>query len=114
MTDNWDDIKVGDRVRLTGHGEVHEFTVQKPRGGDGGIASAENYFYRHHRWTVEILQPPLPTEPGLYVTPDWGGLIDGLWLFNGATWYEMEDGEQRRNPGEVPRDLVPLVKGERA
>lgn len=49
----FENVNVGDRVRLTGHGEVHEVTVYAA-GGEyiGGI---HNTFLSNEGWTVDIL-----------------------------------------------------------
>lgn len=60
-------VNVGDRVRLTGHGEVHEFTVT--RTGGGYISSTHNRFEDDlEGWTVDILAPTEPTTNGTLVT----------------------------------------------
>ena len=53
------DVKVGDRVRLTGNGEVHEFEVQDIESNV--LKSEHNAFYYDDDWDAEILQKPLPT-----------------------------------------------------
>ena len=59
-------VNVGDRVRLTGHGEVHEFTVDKT-GGEY-IESRHNTFLDNEGWTVDILAPTEPNANGTIVT----------------------------------------------
>lgn len=59
-------VNVGDRVRLTGHGEVHEFTVV--RTGGEYIESEHNTFLSNEDWTVDILAPTEPTANGTLVT----------------------------------------------
>lgn len=63
----FENVNVGDRVRLTGHGEIHEFTVT--RTGGGYISSTHNRFEDDlEGWTVDILAPTEPTANGTIVT----------------------------------------------
>ena len=62
----FENVNVGDRVRLTGHGEVHEFTVDNT-GGEY-IESKCNVYNATHGWTVDILTPTEPTANGTLVT----------------------------------------------
>lgn len=62
----FENVNVGDRVRLTGHGEVHEFTVDNT--GVGYIESKCNVYNATHGWTVDILAPTEPTANGTIVT----------------------------------------------
>lgn len=60
-------VKIGDRVRLTGNDEVHEFVVSM--GNSRWLDSEKNRFESKDYATVEILErakPELPTEPGRY------------------------------------------------
>ena len=62
----FENVNVGDRVRLTGHGEVHEFTVV--RTGGEYIESEHNTFLDNEDWTVDILTLNEPTTNGTLVT----------------------------------------------
>ena len=62
----FENVNVGDRVRLTGHGEVHEFTVVNAE--HEYIESKCNGFNATHGWAVEILTPEEPTANGTLVT----------------------------------------------
>lgn len=62
----FENVNVGDRVRLTGNGEVHEVTV-KHQGPDY-VSSAYNTFLSNEGWTVDILAPNEPTANGTIVT----------------------------------------------
>ena len=62
----FENVNVGDRVRLTGHGEVHEVTVYTT--GDEYIGSKYNTYLRAEGWTVDILAPNEPTTNGTIVT----------------------------------------------
>lgn len=72
METDFSAVNVGDRVRLTGNDEVHEFVVAITGGSDNYsyMSSERSESYRTGEgWTVEILEsakPELPTEPGLY------------------------------------------------
>ena len=82
------DVKVGDRVRLTGNGEVHEFEVQdiKPNV----LTSEHNAFYYNDDWDTEILQKPLPTGEyaviGSRKNPD---LFSGFY-FEASDWLDRD------------------------
>ena len=71
----FENVNVGDRVRLTGHGEVHEVTVQASSGQY--LDSKYNVFGASRGWTVEILTPNEPADNGTLVT-----------LFDAAVDYE--------------------------
>ena len=63
----FENVNVGDRVRLTGHGEVHEFTVigtSQPVA----VTGKHNTFLDNEGWTVDILAPTEPTANGTIVT----------------------------------------------
>ena len=62
----FENVNVGDRVRLTGYGEVHEFTVDKT-GGEY-IGSKYNTYLSTEGWTVDILAPTEPNANGTIVT----------------------------------------------
>ena len=62
----FENVNVGDRVRLTGHGEVHEFTVV--RASVTCITGKYNDFLSKEDWTVDILTPEEPTANGTIVT----------------------------------------------
>ena len=62
----FESVNVGDRVRLTGHGEVHEFTVVYT--GDGYIRSKYDTYLSTEGWAVDILTPEEPTANGTIVT----------------------------------------------
>lgn len=62
----FENVNVGDRVRLTGHGEVHEFTAVYT--GDGYTGSEYNTFLSNEGWAVDILTPTEPTANGTIVT----------------------------------------------
>ena len=63
MTSNttFADVKVGDRVRLTGNGEVHEFTAGEATDSWIKITESGHMYYWDNDWQVEILPKPLPT-----------------------------------------------------
>ena len=62
----FENVNVGDRVRLTGNGEVHEVTVE--RRGPGYFSTRYNTFLDSEGWTVDILTPNEPTANGTLVT----------------------------------------------
>ena len=62
----FESVNVGDRVRLTGNGEVHEVTVKHQ--GNHYVSSACNTFLDNEGWTVDILAPKEPTANGTIVT----------------------------------------------
>ena len=62
----FENVNVGDRVRLTGHGEVHEFTAVYT--GDGYIGSKYDTYLSTEGWAVDILTPNEPTANGTIVT----------------------------------------------
>ena len=71
----FESVNVGDRVRLTGHGEVHEFTVI---GASQHLLTSKHNVYDATRgWTVDILAPTEPTANGTLVT-----------LFDASVWRE--------------------------
>lgn len=59
-------VNVGDRVRLTGNGEVHEFTVIGT--SQHVLTGKNNTFLDNEGWTVDILAPTEPTANGTLVT----------------------------------------------
>lgn len=76
MTTDFSTVKVGDRVRLTGNDEVHEFVVDRVRSNASGLYLLDarlQAFASDEGWTLEILErakPVLPTEPGYYSAHD--------------------------------------------
>ena len=62
----FENVNVGDRVRLTGHGEVHEVTVE--RRGPDYFSTRYNTFLDSEGWAVDILAPTEPTANGTIVT----------------------------------------------
>lgn len=62
----FENVNVEDRVRLTGHGEVHEFTVE--RRGPDYASTRYNTFLDNEGWTVDIRTPNEPTTNGTIVT----------------------------------------------
>ena len=62
----FENVNVGDRVRLTGNGEVHEFTVE--RRGPDYFSTRYSTFMDSEGWTVDILTPEEPTTNGTIVT----------------------------------------------
>ena len=62
----FENVNVGDRVRLTGHGEVHEVTVIG--ASQHLLTSKHNVYNATHGWTVDILAPTEPTANGTLVT----------------------------------------------
>lgn len=101
------DIKVGDRVRLTGNGEVHEFVVQESQHRPILTDSGYRYYNDPDSWEVEIIQKPLPTGEyaviGSGKNPD---LIKGFYFealewrnCDGMTYTEEEVRELMRKNG---------------
>ena len=67
----FENVNVGDRVRLTGNGEVHEVTVIAIHDEDTYLESEHNGFNGFnatHGWTAETLTPNEPTANGTLVT----------------------------------------------
>lgn len=63
MKIKFEDIRVGDRVRLTNGDEVHEFTVEDVRPG-GIVHSAHNAYVRATGWEVERMEKPIVLPTG--------------------------------------------------
>ena len=82
------DVMVGDRVRLTGNGEVHEFEVQDIESNV--LKSEHNAFYYDDDWDTEILPKPLPTGEyaviGSRKNPD---LFNGFY-FEASEWHDHD------------------------
>ena len=62
----FENVNVGDRVRLTEHGEVHEFKVLGT--SQHLLTGKHNVYNATHGWTVDILTPTEPTANGTIVT----------------------------------------------
>lgn len=82
----FEDVKVGDRVRLTGNGEVHEFVVQASQHRPSLTDSGYRYYNDPDSWEVEIVPEPLPTGEyaviGSRKDPD---LFEGIY-FESSEW----------------------------
>ena len=86
MTSNttFADVKAGDRVRLTGHGEVHEFVVQESQHRPILTDSGYRYYNDPDSWEVEILEKPLPTgEYAVIGSRDGSRRLLGLYFESG-------------------------------
>lgn len=60
-----ENIKVGDRVKATHeNGDTAEFKAVQVTSDS--YVSASNWYYRNEGWKFEKIEPPLPTEPGIY------------------------------------------------
>lgn len=73
MTTDFTAVNVGDRVRLTGKDEVHEFVVERIHADWGLYSTTWNEFNKTDGWTLKILeraQPELAKEPGYYSAHD--------------------------------------------
>lgn len=81
-------VNVGDRVRLTGNDEVHEFVVNAPGPHAGFYSKPGHWWSASQHWTLEILERAkvneLPSEPGLYVD----NLGDPWKLADNGYWYD--------------------------
>lgn len=106
-------VNVGDRVRLTGNDEVHDFVVAIT--GDNNwysyMSSERSESYRSDEgWTVEILErakPELPTKPGLYVD----SLGDPWKLADNGYWYDKGYANNSSNRNmEYIQSRAPFVR----
>ena len=84
------DVKTGDRVRLTGNGEVHECVVQASQHRPILTDSGYRYYNDPDSWEVEIIQKPLPTGEyaviGSRKNPD---LFSGFY-FEASDWLDRD------------------------
>lgn len=104
-------VNVGDRVRLTGNDEIHEFVVCDT-DKDAIYDRTDNDYYAGNGWTVEILErakPELPTEPGLYHSDSTHTDV----YYDGATnWTEIGSWASIVNPERfAPLTRLAPVKG---
>lgn len=94
-------VRVGDRVRLTGNGEVHEFVVQESQHRPSLTDSGYRYYNDPDSWEVEIIQQPLPTRELMLVGDPTG---------ERAAHYLFQDGVWRDKSGtDVPESVVRLM-----
>lgn len=68
---NLEGINNGDRVKIETHaGDIAEFTVVDAKSW--GLYSESNTYPERAIKSVEVIQKPLPTEPGLYEAENGG------------------------------------------
>lgn len=101
-----ENIKVGDRVKATNkNGDTAEFTVQGiNRDDSGSYASTTNWYFIHEGWTFEKIEPPLPTEPGIYQPNNTNIPIQNMRTFalsSSGYWREFRVSDQRLSAQEV-------------
>lgn len=100
----FEDVKVGDRVRLTHeNGDLAEFTVNCVDGDE--LYSQVNTYDEEDGWQVEILEQPLPTKHGAMI----GHPTDTEWapfVYRAATsaWYLV--GHSSRQPEDYVRHYM--------
>lgn len=103
MKTDFSTVSVGDRVRLTGNDEIHEFVVSDVN--QHTIGSQHAMFAIDEGWTVEILEhaePELPKESGFYA-----GANNTAWCLNSSgTWF----GSGTEGPHENPEDYAPFTR----
>jgi hypothetical protein len=119
----WDsDVVSGARIRaerIDGSGAV-EGTVDRVDYDDEVILAyplrgAANIYPHDYAITVlEAPKPPVPTEPGFYVSAAWSGETPGLGyhLSDRGEWFIIWSfgGTERRTPDELNLPLIRLVK----
>lgn len=117
MTISFSEVRPGDRILLgNATGTLGGVVVEHHNGGlYVDMGPSECVYTWPENWdTLEILEPPLPTEPGYYVRAD--EHLDReaeLFLFIGDAegWSSDSEGDWHFIPvEEVPRNLVRLVK----
>lgn len=99
---DFSEVNVGDRVRLTGNDEVHEFVVDDIDLVEDNVLALYSlnsriYIGSRTKLTLEILErakPVLPTEPGLYVESRKAEALSltNVWLLtNNGRWLSAAD-----------------------
>lgn len=81
---NFDNIKKGDRVKIETHeGDFAEFTVQTKEYSF--INSKTNSYDHQIIKSLEVVKPPVPTEPGFYKVEDGDNRV--FMLDNYKNWH---------------------------
>ena len=90
----FDDVKVGDRVRLTHeNGDLAEFTVTDIGSGKYWISGMDANTFTADGWQVEILEKPLPTKHGAMIGhPTDAGWVPYVYRADLGKWYRIDEG----------------------